>query len=133
MTDLRKLCKCLQLPNYCCISSFPDKLQILGCKLLDGTYRCTCTYNTRVFLPPEEEPKKYNCVSSSDFDTYHKYVYMSTKLPSGSRCQNIFLSLRLGPFLECATSEGSGETAWMRRLVRAFAARGICDISTKVL
>ena len=41
-------------------------------------------------------------------------------------CLNLGLSLNLCPYFVCASSEGSGNTARMLRLVRASAAR-ICD------
>ena len=45
---------------------------------------------------------------------------------SGARCLIFGRTLRLLPYFMCANSEGSGETAWMRRLAWAFAGR-LCD------
>ena len=46
--------------------------------------------------------------------------------PSGARCLIFRLTLRLLPYFMCANSEGSGETAGMRRLPWAFVGR-LCD------
>ena len=43
-----------------------------------------------------------------------------------ARCLIFGWTLRLLPYFMCANSEGSGETARMRRLDRAFAGR-LCD------
>ena len=40
---------------------------------------------------------------------------------SGARCLIFGGTLRLLPYFMCVNSEGSGETAQMRRLARAFA------------
>ena len=45
---------------------------------------------------------------------------------SGARCLIFGRTLRLLPYFMCANSEGSGETAQMRRLAWAFAGR-LCD------
>ena len=45
---------------------------------------------------------------------------------SVARCLNIGRTLRLFPYFMCANSEGSGETARLRRLAWAFAGR-LCD------
>ena len=45
---------------------------------------------------------------------------------SGARCLILGRILRLLPYVICANSEGSGETARMRRFAWAFAGR-ICD------
>ena len=45
---------------------------------------------------------------------------------SGARCLIFGRTLRLLPYFMCANSEGSGETARMRRLACAFAGR-LCD------
>ena len=42
---------------------------------------------------------------------------------NGARCLIVGRTLRLLPYFMCANSEGSGETARMRRLARAFAGR----------
>ena len=42
---------------------------------------------------------------------------------SGDRCLIFVQTLRLLPYCMSANSEGSGETAWMRRLAWAFAGR----------
>ena len=39
-----------------------------------------------------------------------------TQPSSGARCLIVGRTLRLLPYFMCANSEGSGETAWMRRL-----------------
>ena len=51
---------------------------------------------------------------------------MHAQLSSGASSLNIGLSLHLSHYLQCASSEGSGETARLCSLARAFAAR-ICD------
>ena len=45
---------------------------------------------------------------------------------SGARCLIFGRTLRLRPYFMCANSEGSGETARMRRIAWAFAGR-LCD------
>ena len=43
------------------------------------------------------------------------------QLSSGARCLMFGQTLRLLPYFMCANSDGSGETAWMRRLAWALA------------
>ena len=45
---------------------------------------------------------------------------------SGAKCLISGRTLRLLPYFMCANSEGSGETAWMRRLAWAFTSR-LCE------
>ena len=45
-----------------------------------------------------------------------------------SQTPNFCMDLHLCPYFVCASSEGSGETVWMRNLARAFTSR-ICDKS----
>ena len=53
--------------------------------------------------------------STMDFGSYHKCL--------GTLGINFACSLHLCPFLVCVCSEGSGESAHMRRLAFAIAAR----------
>ena len=71
-----------------------------------------------------------NWAISWDYGTFRApYTHSSNaheQPSSGARCLIFGRTLRLLPYFMCANSEGSGETARIRRLARAFTGR-LCD------
>ena len=75
--------------------------------------------STTSILRVREQRKLWRVCAYAQMPLINAYADISSKV----RCLNIFLSLQPHTYFVYASSESSGESAHMRRLARAFAAR----------